>query len=81
MQPTLVFLPGDYRGPMSLVGYSPWGCIESDMTEQLTLSISWLTYNVMLIYGAQHSDSNIYIYILFHRDLLQDIEHNFCTIQ
>ena len=24
-----------------LVGYSPWGCIESDMTEQLTLSLSF----------------------------------------
>ena len=23
-----------------LVGYSPWGCIESDMTERLTLSLS-----------------------------------------
>ena len=33
----------------------------------------------MLISGAQYSDSNeyIYIHILFHSDLLQDIEHNF----
>ena len=22
------------------MGYNPWGCIESDMTEQLTLSLS-----------------------------------------
>ena len=33
MQSTPVFLPGE-----SLVGYSPWGHNESDMTEQLTLS-------------------------------------------
>ena len=31
-QPTIVFLPG----PRSLVGYSPWGCKELDMTERLS---------------------------------------------
>ena len=33
-QPTPVFLPGEFHGQRSLVGYSPWGCRESDMTEQ-----------------------------------------------
>ena len=33
--PTPVFLPGESHGPRSLAGYSPWGCEESDMTEQL----------------------------------------------
>ena len=32
-QPTPVFLPGEYHGQRSLVGYSPWGCIQSDMTK------------------------------------------------
>ena len=32
-QPTLVFLPGELHGQRSLVGYSPWGHKESDMTE------------------------------------------------
>ena len=27
-QPTPVFLPGEYHGQRSLVGYSPWGCKE-----------------------------------------------------
>ena len=27
-------LPGESQGERSLVGYSPWGCKESDMTEQ-----------------------------------------------
>ena len=27
--------PGESHGGKSLVGYSPWGCKESDMTEQL----------------------------------------------
>ena len=31
--PSPVFLPGDSHGQRSLEGYSPWGCIESDMTE------------------------------------------------
>ena len=34
-QPTSVFLPRKFHGLRSLVGYSPWGCKESDMTEQL----------------------------------------------
>ena len=38
--PTPVFLPTEFHGQRSLVGYSPWGRKESDMTEQLTLSLS-----------------------------------------
>ena len=32
-QPTPVSLPGESHGQRSLMGYSPWGCKESDMTE------------------------------------------------
>ena len=32
-QPTPVFLPGEFHGQRSLVGYSPWGCKESNTTE------------------------------------------------
>ena len=38
MANTLVFLPGEFHGQRSLVGYSPWGHKESDMTERLILS-------------------------------------------
>ena len=38
-QPTLVFLPGESHGQKSLMGYSPWGCKESDMAERLTLAL------------------------------------------
>ena len=31
-QPTSVFMPGESHGWRSLADYSPWGCIESDMT-------------------------------------------------
>ena len=33
--PTPVLLPGKSHGRRSLVGCSPWGCKESDTTEQL----------------------------------------------
>ena len=33
--PTPVLLPGKFHGRRSLVGYSPWGCKESDTTERL----------------------------------------------
>ena len=35
--PTPAFLPGESHGQRSLVGYSPWGCKESDMSEQLSI--------------------------------------------
>jgi len=38
-QPTPVFLPRESRGQRSLVGYSPWGCKESDTTEQLSVCV------------------------------------------
>ena len=36
-QPTPVLLPGKSHGWRSVVGYSPWGCKESDSTERLHL--------------------------------------------
>ena len=38
-QPTPVFLPGEFHEQRSLVGYSPWGCKELDLTEQLTHTV------------------------------------------
>ena len=39
-QPTPVLLPGDSHGWRSLVGCSPWGREESDMTERLHFDFS-----------------------------------------
>ena len=36
MATTLVFLPGKSQGQRSLVGYSPWGLKELDMTKGLS---------------------------------------------
>ena len=38
--PTPWFLPWEFHGQRSLVGYTPWGCKESDMTERLTVPYS-----------------------------------------
>ena len=43
-QPTTVFLPGEFDGQKNLVGCSPWGHKELDMTELLTVfQNKWLT--------------------------------------
>ena len=34
-QSTPVVLPGKFHGLSPLVGYSPWGCKDSDTTERL----------------------------------------------
>ena len=38
MGPIPVFLPGEFQGQRSLVGYFPWGHKELDTIERLTLS-------------------------------------------
>ena len=40
MESTPVLLPGKAHGQRSLVGYSPWGHKELDMTERLHFSYS-----------------------------------------
>ena len=44
--PTPVFLPGEFQGQKSLVGYSPWDCKESDMTitAKETLKKIWVLH-------------------------------------
>ena len=49
--PTPVFLPGKSHGQWRLAGYSPWGCEESDMTEQLS------------IWERVHTQTHTHIYI------------------
>ena len=39
-QPTPVLLPGKSHGWRSLIGHSPWGCEESDRTEQIHFHFS-----------------------------------------
>jgi len=43
---TPLFLPGEFHGQRSLVGYSPWSHKELDTTERLTISCArqWARY-------------------------------------
>ena len=47
-QPTPVFLPGRFHGLRRLVGYSPWGHKESDVTE-------WLHFISLHVYIFQEN--------------------------
>ena len=42
--PTPVFWPEEFHGL-----YSPWGCLELDITERLSLSLSWLCTGLKLL--------------------------------
>ena len=45
-----VVLPGKSHGQRTLVGYSPWGCKESDTTEQLHFTSHYHTIHLKLIH-------------------------------
>ena len=38
-QPSPGISPGEFHGQRNLVGYTPWGCKKSDMTERLSTSL------------------------------------------
>ena len=63
-QPTLVFLPGESHGQKSLVGYSPWGCKESDTAEWLTLSLSW-TFNILIWFSKYQRNGGELVHTYF----------------
>ena len=52
-QPVPVFLLEKFHIQRSLVGYSPWGCKESDMTKQLSILYCHLIHciNVPLMHS------------------------------
>ena len=61
-QPTPVFLPGKSHGPRSLVGYSPWGHKESDMTEQFHFHLQTVVEVVKIMVTSLKSP----IHVLLH---------------
>ena len=64
-QPTPVFLPGESHGQRSLMGYSPWGSKELNITEQLThthtfiyfLKFSKKSLECLLLYANTYNSS------------------------
>jgi len=53
-QHTPVFLPGEFHGHRILMGYSPWGRKELDITEPLTFTLSSLSYFLGALYDVYH---------------------------
>ena len=52
MATTPVCLPGKSHGWRSILGYSPWGPKESDMTERLHFSLSLSIKRLSLILSS-----------------------------
>ena len=68
-QPTPVFLPGESHGQRSLVGYSPWGCKESDRTKQLTLSLPITIPDLLNTYFFQSITARMLFLLLKYESL------------
>ena len=69
-QPTPVFLLGKFHGQRSLVGYSPWGHKESDMTDTLTQThtqtqarVRAHTHTHISVIGRQNIFFNVYFFL------------------
>ena len=56
-QPTTIFLPGESHGQRSLMGYSPWGCKESDMTERACVLLELTSGFIWVHHYTFHRDS------------------------
>ena len=72
-QPTPVLLPEKFHGWRSLVGYSPWGCKESDTTERFHFHYTYntdscLEYIVVNLF-ASTLEMNEYLLSAMHRGL------------
>ena len=60
-RPTPVFVPGESHGQRSLVGYNPWGCKESDMTDRLSTHV-YEVMNILIDYSNHFTVcANIFI--------------------
>ena len=56
--PTTVFLPGEFHEQRSLVGYSPWGPKELDMTKQLILSLFHFHWSHVQMWELVHKEGS-----------------------
>ena len=67
-QPTPVFLSGESFGQRSLVGYSPWGCKESNTTERLhfhfILCVGFHMEAPGMILGSRRLGFCLFVYLL-----------------
>ena len=91
-QPTLVFLPGESHGRRSMVGYSPWGRKESDMTEQLHFTslhfwmndmkfFLWFPMRLLTLFGFYWRFGFPQYFMSINMDIIMFINYGlFCVI-
>ena len=77
--PTPVFLSREFYRQGSLAGYSPLSHKESDMTEQLTLSLFSCVCVCVCMYTYIHT-IYIHFHIVFHYDLSLDLNIVSCAV-
>ena len=71
-QLTPVFLPGKFHGQTSLVGYSPWGCKESDTTEHahhyiiVQISLTALEVRTLPVHPFPHTSPENHMFNFLH---------------
>ena len=58
-----VFFPEEFHGQRSLASYRPWGCKESDTTEQLTHTHTRFLSKTSICGNNQISKSYYFIYL------------------
>ena len=68
-QPTPVFLPGEFHGQRTLLGYSPWGREESDTTEWLIHTLQGHADIFLLSASGRFIALHIIFKIIIHLEL------------
>ena len=82
-QPAPACFPGKFHGWMSLVGYSPWGCKESNTAEWL-ITHTWskeilkTLVNISLFKDITLQNSRIYLYVLLYPSLPLSRRSSYC---
>ena len=79
-------LPGESHGRRSLVGYSPWGHKESDMTERLHSLTHTLNPTLVLWSCTENTGDILFmskftLFDIIFQDLCPDFNPYFCLIQ
>ena len=65
-QPTPLFLPREFHEQRSLLGYSPWGCKESDTTEHAYMhnkKVHRIKYNQSVLHACSWSLSCLFAHL------------------
>ena len=60
-------MPGESHGQRNLVGYSPWGCKESEVTEWLSMCVCLFYVKISMIFETSNLLPNVFMNVFFLR--------------